>query len=989
MVYGKGVGMRKTPSVSQRIRKELAAYGALPSQLVDIDGEESWRQLSYLDLRADSPGWRRPVVVENNGRPCVHVFDAREGATSEDLARWCWRIALRGDGAWIGVLEPGRLRVFRADVSREKVRPHEVASVARGEWALPKFLNDVSAGQDDLARRRYLTKLLDGSAREATDRGLTQTDALSLVGRGLFWRFLYDRNLLVGLEPGDVCDGARTWEECLDNKARALRTFQWLDDTFNGGLLPFEHRKPRDFAPDLFSSVLGNIAHGATETGQLRLPTDWREVNFSYVPVGLLSEVYEAFAHHIEPEEADRRSIHYTPSHLVDFIVTQALEQLPRGGKPRVLDPAAGAGVFLVTAFRKLVEREWRETGERPRRRRIREILNRQLVGFDRDTRALRLAELALYLTALELDPKPRPLNELTFEALRGNVLIDVSQHPHGSLGPIEERFREKFDLVVGNPPWRAVDKEGLKAKRAWIADTTRVLVERLGADRAAAFDLPDTNMDMPFVWRAMEWAKRGGRIALVTHARWLFGISDPATRARNDLLEAVRVTGILNGTALRRTNVWPLVEAPWCVLFATNELPRPLERAAFQFVSPAVDASPDVLQARVRIDWLDAQTVPTSEVVERPWALKSRFRGNPLARQALEAMTTTGEELGAYLSRLGTALRNGYQIGGKAGKQQDARHMKGWPDLKDAGPLGFAIEARTLPKFDRTTLLRPRERAIYAAPLLLLRKAIPVNLLEARAHLTNELVAFHESFHGVSFAEVDGGSEIAAYLQLVLQSSAFPFFAILTDAQFGVFVDAIHLESALKMPVVPFERLSESHRLAARALTRRLATGLDEHLAAQIDALVLDTFDLADVGREAMRDTLETALPSSDSKRRSVTPPIASERRGFIETLQSSLGSVLAAVGVQARVEDRVDLRWSPWRVLEVTMSSGDDRSAESAPPMRTFLEEADAHGASLVSVRASESTWFVGLLERYAQWTPTRARLLASNLIAERSAS
>lgn len=127
-------------------------------------------------------------------------------------------------------------------------------------------------------------------------------------------------------------------------------------------------------------------------------------------------------------------------SHLVDFIVTQALEQLPPGGRPRVLDPAAGAGVFLVTAFRKLVEREWREKGERPRRRRIREILNRQLVGFDNDMRALRLAELALYLTALELDPKPRPLNELTFDALRGTVRLCCSLPP-ASLG-VEARLR-------------------------------------------------------------------------------------------------------------------------------------------------------------------------------------------------------------------------------------------------------------------------------------------------------------------------------------------------------------------------------------------------------------------------------------------------------------------------------------------------------------------------------------------------------------------
>jgi hypothetical protein len=849
-------------------------------------------------------------------------------------------------------------------------------------------LNDVSAGQDDVARRRYLTRLLDGSAQQATARGLSEADALSLVGRGLFWRFLYDRNLLAGLKPSGVCPGAGSWEECLDNKVRALRTFQWLDQTFNGGLLPFEDMKPKDFPAEVFTSVLGNIAHGATETGQLRLATDWREVNFAYVPVGLLSEVYEAFAHHIDPEQASHRSIHYTPAHLVNFIVAQALEELPKGGRPRVLDPAAGAGVFLVTALRKLVEREWREKGERPKRRRIREILNGQLVGFDNDVRALRLAELALYLTALELDPKPRPLNELKFDALRGTVLIDKSSHPQGSLGPVDARFRNQFDLVVGNPPWTAVKGEGLSAKKDWIADSTRVLEERLGTTRAVKFDLPDTNTDIPFIWRAMEWAKRRGRIVLVTHARWLFGLSERATCARKDLLKAMRVTGILNGTTLRLTSVWPEVDAPWCVVFATNESPASLDRAAFQFVSPALEASVDSAQGRVRIDWLDAQTVPVSEVLEQPWTLKARFRGNALARRVLDSMMTRGERLDNYLSRLGTALRNGYQVGRKAGRQISSQHMRGWPDVKEADDLGFVIESGALPRFDRRTLLFPRDPAIYEPPLLLFRKAIPADLREVRAHLSYARVAYHESFHGASFATVENSAEVAGYLQIVLQSAVFPFFAILTDPQYGVFVDAIYLESARRMPIVPFDRLSEPLRRSVRDLSGQLATGTVQNLASQIDALVFDAFEFTDVEREAVSDTLATALPSTESKRKSVSAPTSSERSRFTETLQISLESVLTASGIRATVSERDDLHWSPWRILEITMSRN-GRADINSLPKKSFLEEADVNGASLVSIRANETTWIVGVLERYRLWTKTRARLLASNLITERSLS
>lgn len=970
--------------MSSDLAQELTAYGALPSQLVDVNRNDESRVLSYLDLRTPSSGWRFPVVVENAGRPCVHVFDGRVGATENDLAAWCWRVALRGDGAWVGVLEPGRLRVYRADLTRDQVQPVEVVEARPGEWALPRFLNDVSAGLDDVARRRYLTRLLEGSAQAATELGLSQADALSLVGRGLFWRFLYDRKLLVGVAPRDVCETASTWEQCLDNKARALRTFRWLDDTFNGGLLPFDGRA-REFVPEIFSAVLGNIAHGATETGQLRLPTDWQEVNFSYVPVGLLSEVYEAFARKVDAEEAAAKSIRYTPSHLVEFIVTQALAELPKGGRPRVLDPAVGAGVFLVTAFRKLVEREWREKGERPNRRRIREILNKQLVGFDIDARALRLAELALYLTALELDPKPQPLNDLTFHELRQSVLFDLGEVEHGSLGPVDERFRNAFDLVIGNPPWTAKAK-GIADKKVWVKHTKGIVADRLGKARADAFDLPDTNTDLPFVWRALEWAKKGGRIALVTHARWLFGISDRAEKARNDLIEATRITGILNGSALRLTNAWPGVDAPWCVLFATNEPPRPFDRAAFQFVSPALDATVESQQARVRIDWSDAQVVLASELLERPWALKARFRGNRLALRAIESMRSHGENLGDYLHRLGTRFWNGYQVSDAEGGGPPAAHLQGMPTTKGAGPLPFFVEVDKLPKFSRQTTYRTKKADIFKAPLLLLRKAIPADPTSARAHIAAKDLLFHESFHGASFARVGEGPSIASYLQLVLQSSAFPFFEILTDAQYGMFVDAIYKESALRLPVVPLERLSRRQHARALHLSTRLARGITEELAHAIDSFVFDTFDLSNVEREAIRDTLDTALPSTESKRKAVSAPDQRERARFVETLIDSLQSVLSASQLHTLVRERHDLAWNPWRVIEVCVSSGGTWS-NVEPPIGAFLEEADSNGASLVVLRASNTTWFLGLLERYTLWTPTRARLLAGDLIAERS--
>ncbi len=962
----------------------LSDYGALPSQIVDLASDDP-RVLSYLDLRRPAPGWTEPSVVESQGRPCVHVFDARDDG-AEALPQWCWRIAMRGDGAWVGVLEPGRLHVYRVGGGGDDVAPVHVETAQPGEWALPRFLHDATAGESDVPRRRYLASLLQRSAAQLKDLGLSDGDALSLVGRGLFWRFLMDRGLLAGLRADDICPGSASFETCLDTKARAIRTFGWLARTFNGGLLPFE-TSARTFRPEAFSRVLANIAHGATETGQLRLPTDWSEVNFAYVPVGLLSEVYEAFVREVDPLTARKHSVHYTPSHLVDFVVTQAFEQTDDASRLRVLDPAAGAGVFLVTAFRKLVEREWRSTGSRPKRKRIREILRDQLVGFDVDARALRLAELALYLTALELDPNPKPIGDLTFEVLRDQVLFHLPP-PLGSLGPVAERHRGAFDVVVGNPPWNAMEGS-LATKAKWVEGSRTLVSERLGTEAAETFDLPDTNADLPFVWRAMEWAKRGGRIALLLHARWLFGLSPRAVRARSDILRATRVTGILNGSALRSTRVWPKVTAPWSILFATNESPPEPRASAFQFISPTLDVQVDSRQARMRIDWNDSQLVAATEVLHDPSALKARFRGDRMAIRALASARRGGVELADYMAELGLELRNGYQVGGKARPMRDARHMVGLPDTKGAGRLGFEVRPQTLPTFSRDHLLHPRAPELFKGPLLVVPKSIPAAPLAARAIRSAGDLAYDATYYGVSLAKLGPDADILArYLQLVMQSSLLTFVQLLTDPLFGVERESTYLESFNRVPVRRMNELAPSQRARIGGLSSRLARGNSAELTREIDHFVFASLSLSNVERDAVFDTLETSHTVHEAKSRAAAPCSAEERARFATTLRASLDDVLSASGLVTTVRARADLAWSPWHVLQVRVAS--TANAEDVlAPRADFLEAADEGGASLVVVRTSASTWLVGILEAYRYWTVTRARLLASDLISERSRS
>jgi hypothetical protein len=959
--------------VGQTFSQELRAYGVRPEQLIELS-QATPRSLTYVDLQRGDESWRVPAVLEHERVPRVFVFDARDEVEQTVVDGWCQRVLLRGDPAWTAILRPGRIDVLSFQITGASVSRATEASLTKGEPGLARFVRDVRSGAADLPRREYLKNLLSQSMKQAVSLGVVnQADAVSLVGWGLFWRFLVDRELLVGLDPHHVADGAETWTDCLATKGRALTTLKWLNDTFNGHLLPF-HVPPKDYAPEVFNKVLGNIAAGATATGQLRLPTDWNEIDFSHVPVGLLSEVYEAFATGLDADEADAQSIHYTPRHIADFVVAETLEAV-KTDQPRVLDPAAGAGVFLIAAFRELVQREWTRTGKRPARKDIRRILSTQLTAFDIDERALRLTQLGLYLTALELDPQPTPISDLKFDELK-DVFVHLDAKKDGSLGPVNEKFRSQFDVVIGNPPWTAPSK-GLIAKKRWVKATGDTVKARLG-DGAASFDLPDANPDLPFLWRAGEWAKPSGQISLVMHARWLFGLSKRSFGMRHDVFTAFNVAGVLNGSALRLTAVWPNVDAPFCIVFARNESAPP--NGAFRFVSPFVEDDDTKRQTVLRIDWGDAQHVLHEDVRETPWSLKSRFRGDELARRALHTVMRVGVPLGDYLKQLnqGLRFRNGYQVGGAVGKQRPAKALHGLPDLKGHDADTFLLDASKLPVFNRKTLLFPRDRAIYEPPLLLVRQTIPADRLSPRSIRSEIAIAYHESFHGLSLAGIAHGEEHAKFLQILLQSQLGTFAALVTDGRYGVERDTIYLESLNTIPVVPLDRLTAEQRDELRRLSKALEKGLDDALFAEINAFVFDLYGLLNIERDAITDTLDTRGPSTASVARSVASPDDGERERFVATLKSSLDDVLQASRLQSTVEE-VEAGGLPWRVLSVS-----SRPVPATPvPMEAILQAADESGASLVLVPVNKSHVFVGLPDRYRYWTRTQARLLAADLL------
>lgn len=1010
-------------AMTDSLIEELRSYGA-PESAIRLLKRPNHRVIDYLDLmprekKSDADAFIKPsAVVESQGQALLYV--ARASALSKsperresEIKTLRHELACRGDGAYLAILGHGEIVLYNLGLSKELPTP---LHILKNDLSAATFLQDLDLGllpesQPEAgvkvktrAQQRTIHELLFNLLTDVTSNLLKRPelsnrrdDVLSLVGRALFTRFLIDRGIMCKRTFPKL---NATFESCFSSPAHAAKTCEWLDVKFNGELLPLADEKYKQYFERLGNrnnkifELLSHILYRSSSP-QISFDLYWNDINFAHVPIGLLSEVYERYAHEFDGDSASEESIHYTPRNVAEYMVAQAFPGITtaKPDKARILDAAAGAGVFLVLCFRRLVAERWKANG-RPSRAEIRDILNSQIRGFDINSSALKLAALSLYLTALELDPDPHSVEGLEFKPLLGNVLIHArlpgEEHPNpyvlGSLGPvIGDNHLGQYDLVVGNPPWTAWRGAGGKKLNAGAEQMVRRITRSRGNTTtlvgiADGYENPDNVPDLPFVWRSMEWAKKDGVIALALHARLLFKRVGPGARARDALFSALRVTGVLNGAALRQQNVWPNIMAPWCLLFAQNRVPNDLD--LFHFVSPDIDERINQ-QGRVRIDYQSAQPIQISVLRENPTLLKTLFRGTALDADIMRRIGLLKTVLvSEYWEREQLSHGEGYQI---AGGTRNARHMRGMDDLRVKHAPKFSTEGVTLPKFDRERLHTPRDPSIYRAPLLVVRESFKEDRDRGCGILALRDLAYSESFFGYSAQGYRKGDpeDLIRYLYVLTYSNLFYYIALLSSSKFGIERDAFLKEDVDQFPMVPFESLSSEQVQGLRNLSKSIAHGNCPW--ADVDNWVYRLYGLDSSDQQVILDTLQTALPFASSKIRAQQAPDSQQIDQFTKAMEHVLQPFFQIVNDRVTVLPRPSASKS-WMFLDITTGSV-ATPANNTNRITEWIEKLAEHeGASRIIVRHDADRLLrIGLLRQYRYWTPSRARLCAMDILRE----
>lgn len=240
--------------------------------------------------------------------------------------------------------------------------------------------------------------------------------------------------------------------EILTSKTDTFSLFRWLNRIFNGDLFPEGVESEKSIVKPPHLKMLSNFVSGemVMDDGQRCF---WPLYSFDAIPLEFISSIYEEFVTKGESEEGI--GDHYTPPHVVDFVLDRVL---PWGGTEhelKILDPACGSAVFLVKAFQRLINR-WRNSNPKkePSAAVLRGILETQLFGCDIEPKAIRVASFSLYLAMCdEIDPR-HYWTQVKFPPLREVTLhhTDFFNDTVDGINPIKDS--KSYDLIVGNAPW-------------------------------------------------------------------------------------------------------------------------------------------------------------------------------------------------------------------------------------------------------------------------------------------------------------------------------------------------------------------------------------------------------------------------------------------------------------------------------------------------------------------------------------------------------
>ncbi len=849
-----------------------------------------------------------------------------------DLHRSFWN---QGVAPILVIIAPDEVHVYSGlippadDRAETDARPGFVEKLGRIQDQLRSFLLSVESGEYFHTHRssfnpckrvdRELLRNLQATRQELGQVKAPQLEPKTLdalLCRLVFTCYLFDRGVIdrtyittLGIDNVEHVRDILAKKNRVDAKEDLYKLFGQLGKDFNGDLFSADlDAECRQIRVEHLE-IIDRFFHGTdVRSGQQAF---W-PYNFGFIPIETISAIYEYFLKASGEKEKRMAGAFYTPRFLAEFVLDVALQGETSLLDKRFLDPACGSGIFLVGLFNRLAE-EWKRknSGARYDRRAkgLMDILRNNLCGVDRNPSACQITAFSLYLAFLD-QLSPPDIQKLLGRWDRLPYLVSVPGEIQGKAhaGTIRcaDFFTdaadrpEKFNCVVGNPPWGSEKDKHSPAVR-WCADRN--------------LPHPDRQMATAFVWKAPTLLADGGKVCFVLPHGTLFNHSGTAIRFQQELIRSHAVDRVVNLTDYQFF-LFEESRAPALVVRYRKE--RPADSAhRIDYWTPKTDwaiKQADIMtilpqdRARVTVrevlDDLNGDDAPLiwkekSWATPRDWRLLDRLSLMPRLRNIVDQPPASAST--RWL------IAEGFQPFGPNDPNSSRRSLvlpgNAFINASDPRINLFVLpdDCETLSTNQIETRRRIKNTTIFEAPHVLVAQGF------SHVAFADFDVSFQHALRGIHGPESD--RDLLIFLAAYLRSDLARFFLFHTSSNWGVSRAKVHVEELLRLPFPLPKETHDPKRCHAivseiAAAVARAAKDASYHLADRegivrqtqesINRLIYEYFDVDETEGMLIADTTEIIIPSIRPSR--AKPDVPTIRRGS-ESFRTAYTNLLCRV--------------------------------------------------------------------------------------------
>lgn len=435
--------------------------------------------------------------------------------------------------------------------------------------------------------------------------------------------------------------GFSTLEEILANN-KLTDLLDKLAFYFNGGIFSID----KTFHAELQNADISSIAlfFEANYTNNL---FGWREYSFEYIPVELISNFYEELLSKKETKEVNENKktsgAVYTPSFLVNLLIDESLplslNENDLNENIKLIDPACGSGIFLVTAYKRLVQR-WRlkhrmngklaDTNPKI----LKEILIKNIHGIDINKNAVNLSIFSLQLALCSMLTPRQIWTELGhFDNLTKDNIIhfDFFQFL------IDKTRKKDFDIVIGNPPF---------SRKTLGGKSMSYYQQLLENEYPIKFINQEEEFALLFLEKAMHLLKiKQGKLCFILPSGPLLYFESTSEKYRRGLFKEYSVDQIIDFTYLRRI----LFKATVSTLAIFVSYRKPMENDdILHIVAKRTKTSKE--KSYFEFDYYDFHRVPRNISNNKPNVWKCNLLGGDIVYNLIKKITKNQYTLSGFL---------------------------------------------------------------------------------------------------------------------------------------------------------------------------------------------------------------------------------------------------------------------------------------------------------------------------------------------------